>query len=379
MVHNIWGERFVARREAAWHGLGTVFPEDTKMSPAQAVIMANCDYEVRKFPAIVRLPNGKNLAAQETALVRCPADIPMLQEDGTYKLVADTESDDYHILGYCSKNYEVVNNLELAIMLEKIGEQYPIETVGALGNGETIFMCFRTGKVRLNGDELEEIELFITVSNNHDGKRALHVMITPIRTVCQNTLILGQQRAMIHAAIPHTVSVKDDAEFHINLLARVRKQQEDMVEEFSAMAKHGINEEQAAAIFARAYPDPKPTRKTVTAKVITEDAKIMAMVQDDRTVAERLLSQIARDGDKIEKAQERMNALRNAAYERFIITGDQNPNIRGTVWAAWQGVTEVESYRGNTSKDTSRSILFGDRAENMGRAYEACRELVGLK
>ena len=376
MAHNLFGERFLGRREAAWHGLGTVFDENLVISPAEAIIRANCDYEVRKLPLTVKLPTGKNIPADRVALVRCPAPLLVPQPDGTYTQEIDPDASDYHVLGYASPNYEIVNNLELGLMLEEVGKVYPVETVGALGNGETLFISLNSGTTRLNNDDNEEIRLFLLVSNSHDGKRALKIMLTPVRVVCENTLIMATSTAILTASIPHSSSVKEETDFRLNLILNVRKQQDSMLEEFSALAKTPINAAQADAIFARAYPDPRPSRKALVNTMVTSDPKIMAMVKDDRSIAEKLLDDFSRNSEFYQKQVEKVEQLREGAKERFEVTGNISPGIAGTAWAAWQGITEVENYRGSSSKDTAASILFGERAQVMSRGYAACMELV---
>ena len=54
MAHNLYDERFVTRKPA-WHKLGQVFGEDTKLTATQAMEMADMMFGVEKHPQIVSL------------------------------------------------------------------------------------------------------------------------------------------------------------------------------------------------------------------------------------------------------------------------------------------------------------------------------------
>jgi hypothetical protein len=65
-------------------------------------------------------------------------------------------------------------------------------------------------------------------------------------------------------------------------------------------------------------------------------------------------------------------ALREAAKERF--EAFDPPRLRGTVWAAYNAVTEVADWREGRNAD--ESALFGGRAKEKSRAYAAAMELI---
>lgn len=361
---------FAARRQPAWHSLGTVFAQDAKMTPAQAVVLARCDYGVRKMPMIINLPTGP-VAAQQVAIVREP-------EPGS-------PEGSYHVLGYASPSFEIVQNIEIGFMLEKLGEEWPVETVGALGEGEQFFITLDAGSASVNG---EEIKQYLLMSNAHDGKRAMRIALTPVRVVCQNTLLTGLSSAVLSASIPHRSDVRDDAQFTLNIISSVRKQQAAMLEEFRAMAARRINEQELQELVIATYPDPKPWRKQQTAGIVVNDQALIGMVNDNRDVAERLLGDLRRFGREYDDRMARVKGLREFVTERYHVINEEAPDIAGTAWAYYQAGTEVENYRStgeprSASKDplkrqrsVANSILFGDRAANMARAYGACLELI---
>ena len=52
----IFGDRFLGRREPAWHRLGEVFTEP--MSMTDAIKRARVDFHIAKHPVVVQIPNG---------------------------------------------------------------------------------------------------------------------------------------------------------------------------------------------------------------------------------------------------------------------------------------------------------------------------------
>ena len=50
MAHELYGDRFLGRREPAWHGLGKTFPQELVIGVREAVEAAQCNYKVHKVP-----------------------------------------------------------------------------------------------------------------------------------------------------------------------------------------------------------------------------------------------------------------------------------------------------------------------------------------
>jgi hypothetical protein len=351
--------RFVARREPGWHQLGTVFQDDLQITPEEATIMSHCDYFVRKIPLTLPMPDGTILQTEQVALVKEP-------ENAGEKW--------NQILGYASSGFEVVQNMEVASWLSELGKQWPVETVGALGNGETYFVTLKSESATVAG---EEIAQYLLVSNNHDGKRALHVALTPVRVVCQNTLATGLAAAVLSAALPHRSTIRDEAKFSIDLIASVRRQQAAMIEQFSALAKIRVTDDDVKQLLEQTYPDPQTTRKQRVASFVVNDQTVAGLVNDNKVLASKILADHAQTGSAYEAKVARTQKLREMANERIGLVNTTAPTIAGTAWAAYQGITEVENYRGNANKGTATSILFGERAATMARAYKSCVALIG--
>lgn len=359
MVHNIFGERFIGRREPAWHGLGTVFPEDRKLSPSMALILGGCNYFVTKQPLFAALSDGTNLATNSVALVRTPT-----QDDPEHR-----------VFGVATDDYEIVQNLELTDWLESIGEQWPVETIGALGYGEQLFVTLGLGKTQITNDDREEVRNYLLVTNNHDGKGSLTIAIVRVRTVCENTLIAGLSSALLTTKIPHKSNIKAEAQLRLRIISEVRRAQERSLEDFRLLARTRVVDEQINEILRAAYPDPVAPKKQIMNEFIANDPKLISEIGDSSEIARELKTQLLTFGEAFEARKARTMALRDKAREQAQMVNVTSPSIAGTAYATWQGVTAVESYRGNSKPETAISILYGERARNMGRAFEKALEI----
>jgi hypothetical protein len=83
-----------------------------------------------------------------------------------------------------------------------------------------------------------------------------------------------------------------------------------------------------------------------------------------------------------ERNQERTKALREAGIKLYGALGQKFPAIGGTVWAAFNAVTELTNWRdakGQDYKRTDQSVVFGSRADEGMAAYKMAMKVVGEK
>jgi hypothetical protein len=192
MSANLFGERFLGRREPAWHGLGTVFAEDEHMSCMDAFERANLLYRFYKVERTLDLPDGTRIPSANVSLVREPTrDDPIWREFGDVK-----------------PNFGLIQNVDLARYLDRISQKWPLETVGALDYGKTTFVTFSTGSYDIMGDEIRK---FLVVSDGRSGDQVLRFMLTDIRVVCHakgTPIIDGQWRGNVedHSSARGTIS-----------------------------------------------------------------------------------------------------------------------------------------------------------------------------
>lgn len=343
MAHAIFGNRFATWRAPAWHKIGHVFNEP--MRAIDAIRLACMDYRIEKYPLKVDVQTPFGSYLQDTnkfALVRAP-----------------TEDDPrYRIFGVVSRDYVVLQNEDIARVVDKLTERWPVETVGALQYGSLIFITLYAGTVHLANLPSEEIRQYFLISENRDGGTALKIAFTPVRVVCQNTLVTGLRRATVTATLVHTPGIENAFTTRINLIQRLQQAQVESLEIFDRMAKVILTSDDIETVFERVYPYPPMPEK---AKILTET----------------IVNDIAELYDEATKAQaaweyycQRAITYRNSAKELLECMNDEHPSIANTAWAVYNAVVESADYRDGTDS-VPVSALFGARANEKRRAFNA--------
>lgn len=169
MAHEI--ETMAYSGEAPWHKLGTrVLPDTT---PDEMLIQAGLNWNINKEGLITA--DSKQSVPEHYALVR---------------------STDLRVLGHCGKNYKPVQPSEVLKFFHEFVETggMKMETAGSLSHGKHIFALasIQESFVLANKDKVEGYLLFS--SPNVAGK-AMRILFTPVRVVCNNTLTMALNTA----------------------------------------------------------------------------------------------------------------------------------------------------------------------------------------
>jgi phage/plasmid-like protein (TIGR03299 family) len=358
MAHELYGDRFLGRRKAAWHGLGQVFPQELQIGVREAVEAAQCDYTVHKVPMTANVGEIDGLSApivlgNQVALMREPThDDPIWQFFGT-------ATDDYGLL----------QNTDIADVVEVLNEVWPIETVGALKQGRTFFLVLDAGVDDVAG---EEIKKYFLVTDTKDGGTSAKIAFTPIRVVCQNTLTAGLRVATNSANIPHNANVIGELEFRVNLLKQLSEAQIATMNSFRRMAETSITDDMAKLVFEAAYPYPAKPKKVMLLEELGEDIQNLPEYDE-------VISTLQDVSSQYQYFIDRADLFRGAVEDNYAVLNDKHPDVAGTAWMAWQAVTEAEDWRRgpSTAGKIEASILFGARAQAKRRAYNTAMEFVG--
>ena len=350
MPANIFGDRFLTKREPAWHKLGEVFEDPISMT--QAVKRTGIDFHISKHPVTVQIDKGDEgidlVPTKNFAVVREPVE----------------DDNQYRVLSIVGREWTPIQAMDLARMLDPITEKYPVETIGALGYGEKIFMTLDAGESKICG---EDHHLYFLVSDHRDGGGALQIAFTPVRVVCQNTLTAGLQNAKINVRLTHTRNIESDTEWYIGLFNQMDSAREEAVAVMNTLSTTTITKDEAETVVKSAYPDASEPRRLTLAKDITPD-------QISGGVWAKLLSEKKDLVEEYDKRVERVESIRKIARERYDVFNDEFTDLAKTPWAIWQAIVETEDYRkGHTDSSTS---VFGTRAEAKIRAFNKAKSLV---
>jgi len=179
MAHEI--ETMAYAGNVPWHGLGEQVSSD--MTPEQMLEAAKLNWTVSKRPSYVPdKPDVWNILdpSGEANFIRCP---------DSYHLVRDSDN---KVLSSCGDGYVPFQNAEVMDFFKKFTDagQMQMETAGSLKEGKDIWgLAKLTDKFKLSGDD--EVKGYLLINNSHQVGKAMTIMFTPIRVVCNNTLTMA--------------------------------------------------------------------------------------------------------------------------------------------------------------------------------------------
>lgn len=332
MAHNLWIRDGQAAMfyvgDKPWHELGTELKQPA--TAAQALAAAQLDWRVVKAPLYLF---GKNR---------------LLPAQGRYAVVPEDRfgTDECPVFGIVGEQYQPLQNREAFSFFDPIvGEGAAIyHTAGALGQGERIWML-----AQLPGDIVvagrEKVEKYVLLSNSHDGESSIQVKFTPIRVVCENTLTLALSYGRT-VRVAHLGDMQQRLEQARKLLGFMNETFRTLESRFNAMVAVKLNGEALEAYLQRVFPNPKDP----------DDHAAMKRAENNRHWA---------------------------GYFFARGKGNNEPAVKGTLWAAYNGVTEFVDHcdrRQNpvVGPDPKRlqSVWFGEGYQAKARAYASAEEMV---
>lgn len=326
MTANLFGTRFASHREPAWHNLGQVFEEP--------------------FSAI---EGFRRMGPYEVELVKVRGNIP-IGPLPYWVIVRHPTTDDprYRTFGIVKDGYGLVRPEEFCQIWDEHVAQ-PAETIGALGYGETMFISTKLPDFNVRGDEVENYLLAVSPMT---GGNVAEVRITPVRVVCQNTLILSGQMASEIYRVIHDASAKERlASWLSNVVERAHIRAVVMQEAFDILAGHAMNQEDVDTVLEKAYPMPHYPRENAPPEVMAVRLK---------------------EYDAFSKTLQQRRGIVQELFEGKG-RGMDAPAAHGTAWGFYNAVCEWEDYRrGRGDASIARDALFGSRAATKTKAFEAC-------
>jgi phage/plasmid-like protein (TIGR03299 family) len=199
----------------AWHGLGekVQVSGDTGINIIEALEKSHANYNVELQPLVCLTPE----------LVEAMTNDQMINAgellSHIVKGVKGTMRTDFNeCLGTVSDGYGVIQNSRMFQMLGLLcsgkdmnREDVPVvETAGVLGKGERCFVSMKMPEpIRLGTKKDDDVNMYLLAQNSFDGSSNFSVYLTPIRTVCQNTLALAISMARSRISFRHTRLVND--------------------------------------------------------------------------------------------------------------------------------------------------------------------------
>ena len=325
MGHNIKIENGEASMfysgDKPWHGLGTKL--DRPATSAEAIEAARLDWDVVKLPLIAVDPVSRNLVDVKKSFAVVPAD--------------KIGKPDCPVFGIVGENYTPVQNSEAFSFFDSIvGEGKAIyHTAGALGKGERIWILAKLPEDIIVTAE-DHVGKYLLLSNSHDGNNSVSIKFTPIRVVCQNTLIAALSEGKT-INVPHLKDVKARLEKSKEVLGIIGDVYKDIETNFKKMVEYELKKGQVDKYLEAVLPD------SVNKNELEREAENKAIIQHRRTAY--------------------------SLYETG--KGNNVKGVSGKLWAAYNGVTEMVDYNRKVYGERRlNSIWFGEGARIKLRAYD---------
>ena len=177
MAHNLNetnGKVSFASTEKAWHGLGQIV--NGAMTSKEAIELGGLNYEVVKEKIYAELGGQKIEIADQYATIRKDTNVA---------------------LGVVGSRYEIVQNADSFTFFDAI-----------VGQGQAIFVTAKMpNHIRIAGTD-DVTEVYVVMTNTHDGSGSVICGVTGVRIVCSNTLRAALKGMTNKVAIRHTKSAE---------------------------------------------------------------------------------------------------------------------------------------------------------------------------
>jgi phage/plasmid-like protein (TIGR03299 family) len=298
---------FMGGNKPAWHGLGTVIPEDVVTSE-QAIELAGLDWEVVTQPLYVGAPTDPAAMSgwtttQYTALDSHKAIGRMREVEGEMT---------YDAFGVVGKGFTPVQNKQAFAFADDLVDSSEAKwhTAGSLRSGRKVWMQMRVpaADVSIGGMEVDElVRMFLLISNAHDGSGALRIDLTPVRVVCENTQTLAIHGAQRSWAVRHTSGITQRMQLARKALELTFRYSEQLAVVGNTLVERKMTSTEFAAFVKQLVPLPSA-------------------------------------GDPQGERAAKNRAEARAAIQAIYDLAPNLDNVRGTQWAALQAVAEYSDH-----------------------------------
>jgi len=307
------------------------------------------DIEVMQTPLYYNLPDGTVQTCDYTAIIRKPT-----VDDPSHK-----------VFGITTEKWHHIPYVVLAQAMDELGKTYKVETCGVIEDGSLCFLSLRGPDFAVKGDEIQDY--FIINLSNQPGK-AHRALAAPVRVVCYNTNMLASERASIAINVPHSADAKERLNLAATLVAKFKETSQRTREAFELLASVQAPPEALVRIASAAFPDPAiPAELRLLNSALTSNEQgALREALGDR------FDRIVRAQEHYDREKARVEARRSAVQDRFGVFEPRN--LRGTLWAAYNAVTEVADWREGSGADVGS--LWGGRAREKAAAFGAAMQLV---
>lgn len=303
MAHEL--ESMMYTGATPWHGLGVHV--NKAPSTREAIVAAGLDWTVETV----------DLATVDGTAV------PMRR--------ATRRTSDGRILGVVGPEWTPLQNARAFDFFDPFlaAGEATLETAGSLFDGARVWVLAKLNRDPMQITKGDDVQKYVLLANGHDGSLAVRVGFTPIRVVCNNTLSMAVNAggsSLIR--VRHTRSVAESLDELRETMNAANAAFEATAEQYRRLAARPINTLDLARYVKQVFRAPERA---------TEDGEADANATEANAEVESKIT-LARIIPLFEKGR-----------------GNDLPGTRGTLWAAYNAVTEHLAYeRGKTAGGSER-------------------------
>lgn len=299
--------------EVPWHGLGRILKTAPK-TVEEGLEAGGLDWSVARVPVVAEY-KGKILNTNHFSIVR--------------------ETDE-KVLGVVGSEYHPVQNAKAFQFFNPFIEQglCTIETVGSLQGGRRVWMLARVNGTSAEVVKGDEINAYFLVSNSHDGSTRVRLGFTGTRVVCMNTLTIAHGESAL-LKVSHTKNAEVALEAIQGIVDFQKQKFAGTVEKMRELARLGVSTDSLRKYVERVFV-PEVKKRTVA----DEDTQV---------------------------ALNNIHAKIVPLFEKG--RGNDLPGVKGTMWAAYNAVSEFMTWeKGRSANTRLDSLWFGEGGKINQRA-----------
>jgi phage/plasmid-like protein (TIGR03299 family) len=235
-------------------------------------------------------------------------------------------SDTRDVLGVVSDTYKVLQNKDAFRFLDSligVAEAMYVNA-GSFKNGAKVYIQAKLpGEIRFDDGGEDVGEKYLTFVTSHDGSLPVSVMFSPIRIICQNTLLMALRENVRKTSVRHTLNMAMSLEGARNTLG-ILNNQFSLLEDLSRkMSKMPFDSRNIGQLVMKTGMIPNESEQSTRAKNIIEEV------------------------------------LQKFHYGQ----GSNLKSAKGTAWGAYNAVVEyVDHFRGSDSVKRAESSMLGSGA-----------------
>lgn len=346
MPATLYGDRFIGRGKPAWHNLGKVFEQERRLTVSQAFQEAKLDYDLTKYPMYVKIGGTEFEVSDQVLLVRDA-----------------NNGEAYKPISVVHKNYPYFQNMEVAAMLDPFSDErnggWPVETAGALNDGETLFVTLKAATFGV-GPKADPVEDYYLFTDNRNGGECATVAWVGLRVVCANTLMAALSGANRSIKIKHYHgSFRDVAKWSIETMARLKGITATTHEQMNLLGYTPMTKDQVKEMLSKLWPEPKkPEQSELLIQAQAAGQNVTKQIEDYKARVETW----AKRQEKIQEIRSDVLQLYGQLTQEFEVAA-----TAGTAWHAYNAVTQwASTYKG---REIQKSVMFGERGEIIEKAF----------